>query len=282
MRKVAHIINPVRVDESSDLFTAQPVTFKTMEVARDFARNQVDVGIFSAQYPEDRAMVPEYFQLTPDMERSVLDIATFKKKRKLPLVKDILDRLYEVTDADFLIYTNVDIALMPYFYVSVIQIIESGYDAFVINRRTIPKRYERTEQIPNMYSLVGQSHRGYDCFVFPRRLYPFFKLGEGCIGANHIGKILITNLVCLSKNFKLFKNLHLTFHIGNDKAWNNSLFNDYFEHNKKVLGEVLSLFAQEKRLAGRPLVNKYFEMFATGEQRHTAWLDRIFRGIKKS
>ncbi len=35
--KLAHIINPVAVQGSSDLFIAQPITFETMKVARNFA-----------------------------------------------------------------------------------------------------------------------------------------------------------------------------------------------------------------------------------------------------
>ena len=33
----------------------------------------------------------------------------FQKEIKLPLIHDILERLYNASDADYLIYTNVDI-----------------------------------------------------------------------------------------------------------------------------------------------------------------------------
>jgi len=88
MRKIAHIINPVIVKESSDLFIAQPITFETMRIAQEFARGHVDVALYSAQYPEDRPIIPEWFQMTPDLDRSILNIGSFHAKRKLPLVKD--------------------------------------------------------------------------------------------------------------------------------------------------------------------------------------------------
>lgn len=123
MRKFAHIIHPLIVPESSDLYKAQPVTFKTMEIARDFARDELEVEFYSAQYIEDREIVPNVFVMTPDLDRSILDFGDFKHRRRLPLLKDILDRLYAATDAEYFIYTGVDIALQPYFYLTVNTII---------------------------------------------------------------------------------------------------------------------------------------------------------------
>ena len=81
MRKLAHIVNPVAVDESSDLFVAQPVTFETMKASKEYAKGKVDVELFTTQYIEDRHMVPDGFTPTPDLDRSVLDIAEFSFKR---------------------------------------------------------------------------------------------------------------------------------------------------------------------------------------------------------
>jgi hypothetical protein len=39
---IAHIINPVDVGVSSDLFIAQPITFETMRVAREFEYIETD------------------------------------------------------------------------------------------------------------------------------------------------------------------------------------------------------------------------------------------------
>lgn len=275
MRKIAHIINPVVVDESSDLYIAQPITFETMKIAREFARDQVEVTLFSAQYSMDRPLAPEGFQLTPDLTHSVLDFGTFHQQRKLPLIKDILDRLYEATDADYLIYTNVDIAVMPYFYVAVDKIIENGYDAFVINRRTISEQYSHTDQLYLMFSQVGEKHPGYDCFVFHRALYPEFELGTVCIGANWIGRVLLTNLICHSKKFKVFEDLHVSFHIGDERRWTKPAHQDYAKHNEKELHKILlknkasGLFADKPLVEGflRHIENSSSKRFSIGRRR---------------
>ena len=103
MRAIAHIVNPVNVGEESDLFIAQLTTFETMQTAQEFAADRVRVELYSAQYLEDHLVVPKSFQMTPDLDRSILDFGVFRIQRKLPLVRDILDRLYEATDAEFLV-----------------------------------------------------------------------------------------------------------------------------------------------------------------------------------
>lgn len=247
MRTIAHIINPVIVGTSSDLFVAQPITFETMRRAREFARGQVEVTLYSAQYPEDRPLVPDDFHMTPDLDRSVLDLGTFRKLRKLPLLADILGRLYDASDAEYFIYTNVDIALMPHFYVTVNQIIEAGYDAFVINRRTITDRFQTLAEIPLMYAEVGQPHEGHDCFVFRREVYPRYKLGAICIGATWFGRVLLWNLICQAKNFREFKDHHLTFHIGAGRyeAWQADEYTDYRAHNISELLKILTELERE-------------------------------------
>ena len=200
MLTLAHIVNPVTVSERSDLFVAQPVTFETMRWAREAARPEVEVALLTAQFPEDRAFVPDDFTPTPDLDRSALDLQEFGVRWKLPLARDILDRLYEhAPKADFLIYTNVDIALMPHFYVAVGKIIDQGIDAFVVNRRSISGDYRSIDEIPLMYSAVGDPHLGYDCFVFQRDAYPRFDLAAAFIGVPPIGKVLLANLMCCSR-----------------------------------------------------------------------------------
>jgi len=239
----AHIINPVKVERSSDLYIAQPITFETMRIARVFCRQEIDVTQMTTQYPEDRDMIPGHFEITPDLDRSILEIKKFKIPRKLPLIKDILDRLYsQATDEHrYLIYTNPDIALMPYFYQAVSKFIQQDHDAFVIDRRTISDRYSAVDEIPLMYAEIGDSHRGYDCFVFKREVYPRFKLGNICIGTAWVGRALLANMVTYSSHFKEFRNIHLTFHIGDSQTWRNEDYADYSRENRH---EYLKIFQQ--------------------------------------
>lgn len=245
MRKIAHIVKPVLVNQTSDLFVAQPVTFESMRRARAFAQGQVEVELVSTQHAEDHPVVPKDFLVTPDLQRTVMDVGTFNKPRRLALIADILDRLYEASQAEYFIYTNVDIALMPHFYTTVDAIIDSGHDAFVINRRTIPGHYERPEQLPLMYAEVGDKHEGHDCFVFRREVYPLFRLGTICIGTAMIGRAMIWNLICHARNFEEFKRKHLTFHIGNGLAWQNEEFLDYYEHNKNEATKIKQQIERE-------------------------------------
>ena len=237
---LAHIINPVNLGPPSDLAVAQPVTFATMRAAREFAAGDVQVDLFSAQYPEDHCMVPDGFLVTPDLDRSVLDVAPLEPPRKLPLIADILGRLYDGSDADYMIYTNVDIALQPSFYLAVARLIESGLDAFVINKRIIPANLNGIHQIPLMYAEIGKPHRGWDCFVFKRDFFPRLDLGHACIGVARIDLVLLANLVAFAPTFQEFKDLHLTFHIGDDRSWRNKTLRSYDDHNTRELMAVLA------------------------------------------
>ena len=255
MISFAHIVNPVIVPQHSDLFFAQPITFETMRRAREAARSEDSVALLSAQFPEDRPLVPDDFKATPDLTRSALDLGQFEVPRKLPLLKDILDRLYEnAPEADFLIYTNVDIALMPNFYSAVGHFIDEGLDALVINRRTIPVEYQdlvggqagrrilSIEETPFMYAHAGKPHSGYDCFVFRREVYPQFQLGDIFIGAPHVGKVLKVNLLCNAESYKRFKNLHLTFHLGADQGWRSDKYDDYAKQNLAEFEQILAYY----------------------------------------
>ncbi len=182
---------------------------------------------------ESRFELPDVFTRLPDLTRSVSDIGEFHSNRKLALIKDILDTLDNSdTDSGYFIYTNVDIALMPGFYLAIKKIIEKEYDAFVINRRTIKETFTSIDQIPLMYAETGETHPGYDCFVFKRNIYEKFILRDICIGTAWIGRALLANMVAFSKNFKEFRNLHLTFHLGDSLSWRDPDFDEYFKHNR--------------------------------------------------
>lgn len=261
MRRIAHIIHPVAVDSSSDLNIAQPITFQTMRTAREVAAKQVSVMQFYTKYADESPPIPQGFQKTPDLDRSVMDVAAFSSRRKLALIKDILDRLYEAAEADYLIYTNVDIALMPHFYTAVSRFIDEGYDAFIINRRTISKTYSQLPDITLMLAQAGEPHKGHDCFVFRREVYPEYHLGMACVGTAWVGKIVALNLIYHAKRFREFKDLYLTFHIGNDAAWRLPEFQDYRRHNERELETVLEHYGVLQEPCDSPIVRRLAETF---------------------
>lgn len=246
--KIAHIINPVDVGRQSDLYKAQPVTFETMRIAQEVAKHRVEVELYTTQFEEDRSIIPETFTQLTNLDRSVLDLRTFQKSKKLPLVRDILDRLFEASDADYFIYTNVDIALKPHFYSTVASLLEE-HDALVINRRTISNEYTEVKEIPLMWSELGKAHGGFDCFVFKREAYPKYRFSNTCIGAKGVGVVLYANLIAHAKSFKLLKESDLTFHIGNDMVWKSDILNDFERYNTQQV----NVAVQAMRVVAGPL-----------------------------
>lgn len=231
-RRIAHIINPFNAPSSSDLSTTQPITFATMLEAKRRVEGKLDIELLTAQFPEDRTMVHPSFRATRDLSRSVLDMGHFEKKIKLPILADILERLYTESDAEYLIYTNVDIGLYPPFYEQVNTYIESGLDAFIINRRRLPEHFKNLEDIPAIYEERGKKHPGFDCFVFHRDLYPKFVLNDICIGVPFIEITFGQNLFALAKNFRLFDQEILTFHIGME-IFKGRAPKEYFRYNQQ-------------------------------------------------
>ena len=238
--RLSHIVNPVETSEDRELHWQQPITYATMLSARRFAKKEfgLDVELFATTYPEDESAVPEGFTKTKHLDRSIQDIREFPMRRKLPLFKDILDRLYESTEADYLIQTNVDIGLMPHFYASIARFINLGYDAFLINKRIISPYYRTVDQIPDMWSELGTDHNGYDCFVFRRELYPNFHMGNNCMGIPWSETSLAANMVAFAKNCRVFKQVHLTFHIGDSRTWMQQ--DDYRRFNTEEFCNVLT------------------------------------------
>ena len=256
MRSFAHIISPTIAPATSDLFVAQPITFETMRLAQDYAARtgQIKVSLYAAQFAEDSSFLPSGFIATPALERSTLEFGPFQLPRKLPLLADILDRLYAAApDADYLIYTNTDIGLLPSFYITVDRLIEGGHEAFTINRRTIGTNYHDVADIPLMWADPGEPHPGADCFVFPRSIAPRFTLGDVCLGANHVGRQFVLNLILHARNYSELTGLHLTFHIGNDQIWLNPALADYAAHNLVSLRKVLYSLKTGGRLPDHPV-----------------------------
>ena len=211
---IAHLINPVRSPQEAALAETQALTFESMRQAAAQARRVARVDLLTAQYAEDHEIIPAFFTRTPDLDRSVADVHRFSVQRKLPLLGDLLQRLYASSSARYLVYTNLDIILHPSFYEEVAGRIGAGLDALIINRRRIPPHYRSVGDLAEIYTLRGATHPGFDCFVFDRALYPQFRLGQVCVGIPFVEMMLSQNLFCHARRFELFENDALTYHIG--------------------------------------------------------------------
>jgi len=233
--KLTHIVNPVKVNESSDLYFAQPITFETMRMAKEFSKHKNQITICTTQYEEDKCTIPSFVTVLSNLEKSVLDVNLELQKRKLPLIGDILKKLPEAGAADYYIYTNMDIALMPYFYDTAFEYIEKGHDAIVINRRRISNTYKKIEQLPLMYPDMGTSHPGFDCFIFKKELLDKLVLENICIGVSFLEVTLMHNLFSFAENPLYVPDAHLTFHIGMEVLAPRN--NNFYKHNRKEFFE---------------------------------------------
>ncbi len=245
MLHLAHIINPVNAPEGTELHTVQPLVFNSMQIASLYANND-QVDLLAICYPEDEVMVESHFKQLPYLNRSALDVDGLNTDKKLPFISDILRALYDNSNAEYLIYTNADIILQPFFYQAVANYINQGHDALIINRRRIAPIYTGVEQLPQIWAETGNPHPGFDCFVFHRSLFPKFVLGEILIGMPFIEATLAHNLFAHSANYLLLDHHHLTAHLGmevmpkrNDALyWHNR--NVFFKHVLPALKPNLS------------------------------------------
>ncbi len=147
--KIAHILNVTEINDSKkarNLHIAQPLTMKSMVVAQKIAKNVADVELLAVKHKAEKVSVPSEFGWAADLDKYAWEHIEALKNviphRLLPRLKDIILSLYNSSDAEYFIYTNLDIGLCPDFYFKVRDMIEKGYDAFCINRRSLPKEYE--------------------------------------------------------------------------------------------------------------------------------------------
>jgi len=211
---IAHLVNPVRSPQAPELAETQALTFESMRRAAAQAEHVARIDLLTAQYPEDHEIIPAFFTRTPDLERCVADVHHFSVHRKLPLLADLLERLYRGSSARYLVYTNLDIILHPAFYETVASRLGAGLDALIINRRRVPAHYRSVEDLNEIHRLRGAPHPGFDCFVFDRALFPRFCLGQVCVGIPFVEMMLSQNLFCHARRCALFDRDVLTYHVG--------------------------------------------------------------------
>ncbi len=241
MIRITHIINPVKVTESSDLYKSQPITFASILEAKNYTKETCIINLCTTQFEEDKSIIPEGFLILSNLSRSVNNIDKTLIEKKLPLIADILIKLKEVPDSDYYIYTNSDIALMPYFYKVVHNFIIQGYDSIVINRRRLSKNYSDVSDLEMMYADLGLSHPGFDCFIFKANLLDKFILGNICVGMPFLEVTLMNNIFSFAEKPLFLPDAHLTFHLGLDVMpkrnkkyyWHNR--NEYFDKVEPLL-----------------------------------------------
>lgn len=262
LKTLAHVVNPFSVPGAGEHAKAQAVTLATLKNARDAAANDVRVELFACTYPEDQSLIPAGFHATRCLDRSVLDVSAIAatKPRRLPLLKDILDRLREQSAAEYFVYSNIDIALVPGFYSRVAAFLSAGYDGFAINRRTIGRDHLEVEDIPRMIAAAerGEKHPGFDCFVFRREAYGQYRLGTACVGGNWVGRVLLSNVMAFCEKFRVFDDECLTFHLGDDRPWLQQENEPYNLHNARQLCATLQHLLALEKSRRKPELKAFF------------------------
>lgn len=230
MTSFAHIINVVSDAENKEVANIQRLTLASFMKARAYSDPSHNIKQFACFHKNHPVTIDSSFEKLPPLEKSILDVGTFNNNRALPLLKDILQLAVSNSTADYIIYSNADIGLMPQFYNVVAEEIKKGHDAIVINRRRVPSTLNKAEDLDTIYSEVGRPHIGYDMFVFKRELFSKFILNNTCIGIPFVGNDLFYNLFCFAENPVLLTDKHLTFHVGLEltKDWGSS---DLAKHN---------------------------------------------------
>lgn len=255
-RKIAHIINPFIATSGSDLEYAQPISFETMRLAKEVARANIEVELLAACYIEDETMVPDYFKKTSFLQHSVLQFHEFQKKIKLPLIAEILEKAFTESDADYIIYSNVDIGLYPQFYLTLNELLEEGYDALIINRKRIEPTYTKVEELDKILRMEGKSHPGFDCFVFHRSIFEKLHLGKICIGVPFIEITFSQNLFHLARQFKLIESANNTFHIGME-IFKRRAPHEYVSYNKKEFQKAIAKLDDQLKCSNLPYSNLF-------------------------
>ncbi len=276
-----HIINPFPCPDDSEHGIASKITYESLRVAVDSAQqNGLHVEVRAVVLPGDEIAIKAPASLGGHLSRTIQDIHPLLPKRLYPLIADILRIGADASNSDYLIFTNMDIAVQPDFYLQLHEIIEKRFEAgtpFTVYRRNISSRYSRIEQLPEMYLESGEIAYGYDCFVFPRSFAANLDLGSCCIGAAHFDYLLFIALDAVSGfKVKRINDLPLTFHIGNDIAWSSQI--NYIEHNLK---ESLAAIQRMRKRFDVPMDSHFAHM----EKSHflpNARLDsRLLRKLKR-
>jgi hypothetical protein len=212
-----HVLN-LYAAERGGLGATQERTMETMRAAAVFADSSQDdwvVDFVSVQEQQDRRLVPGDFEAAPDLRRDVNEFVNTPSPRPLPLLFDVLRQADCVSStAEFVVFTNSDICLVPSFYQVVSGLLDRGFDSLIINRRTVHGWTPEAQDSHLAIAEVGDSHPGLDCFVFPRSFIRRFSTNSACLGGGHVMRGLLFNLVAHSAELLALTEAHLTYHFG--------------------------------------------------------------------
>lgn len=228
--RITHLISPFSCPSESEAAWIQQMSIDSILAASQTC-TEAQLTLASTCLKDEEKSAPAFGERLSSMTRNSRDLGLSELSPR-PLLNDLISKLSEV-QADAYIYTNMDIGLMPQFYSYVVQQLNKGHDALVINRRRLAHKHSQSSSLAELQSDLGRSHPGFDCFVFKAELLPKLLLGDLILGVPFVEVSLAHNLFALASKPLYVPDAHLTFHVGGDvlpipnaqaKAHNRSIY----------------------------------------------------------
>jgi hypothetical protein len=242
-----HIINPYKAQENTESAKIQARTLESLSNAAEFSKGIVKVEYIVRTDPKEGDFksildrLPKYTYAPLKLYSS--DVGDFTVTRRLPILSDMFTVDITHEKDSYVIYTNMDICVSPFFYTECARLLGNGTECMVINRRTVDKRFIDMSLQEGFLS-EGIDHPGHDCFVFPSAFLKNAKLPDSILGIGYVFRPLLLNCILNFKDkFKEFGNFYLTMHFGDDMEWKNPKYEDYLEHNKNQLIKIWRQFS---------------------------------------
>lgn len=225
-----------------------------MRTAQEFARSQcpdLSVDLVSVTLEGEEIQADDVaFAQQIELDRSVLDIKTFRVPRRLPLIFDIVAKPAAEPD-DIFVYTNIDVSLVPQFYLVLAELFRRGADCAVLNRRTIAGIYRDASDLAIMSIEVGEPHKGFDCFAFRAGLRDEMVPFSSCIGMGSVMLPLLYSLLARAELPTVLLDAHATFHVGHERSWRAAEYSDYTDFNKSEVDRVFDALCSEPEVRSR-------------------------------
>lgn len=250
-----HAVNLYVPAGSTTIDPVQRRTVESMRSARDAYGVLGGTGVvrcLAVHTAEDADAMPGDFLGRPVVSRTARDLPGLEDGPPLPLLFDLLSaaRGDATPPPTHIVFTNADICLQPSFYVFVEEALRRGFDALVVNRRTIAAG--AIDLPPSMAAAeIGEDHPGLDCFVFPVSLLDAFALNSACVGAGFVMRGLMHNLVALADQLLVLAAAHLTYHFGDERPWDGDLLAAHAAHNRRQDRVAYNELAKDPRSARR-------------------------------
>lgn len=224
--RLVHVINPFNAPAGSPTHAALHAAHASIDLAARLAREQgIDLEIVAAIMPEDRASVPAFANRAVELTRALPDVVDIRPCRPLPLITDILraglaDTPGDATDDDpIIVYTNSDIGVTPTFYPLLARLARDT-TTFGIRRRNIDPAITDPAELALMLAQIGADHEGTDLFALPATAVRSLDVGHVAIGLPGIEHaVLCAADAHAGFTAKNYRNLHATFHHGDDRVW---------------------------------------------------------------